>query len=135
MTSGIPSGSGYRLEFEFQPPLLTARVSEGNQRSQLAVIREYWERIAAEVRASGAGTLLMIDAMPGDVLEDADLVQLFEATAGLGLEAVRIGYVKLRLDQIPRIEYAELMALERGYTIRMFSNESDARLWLRYGGD
>lgn len=133
--TGTPSESRYRLEFDFQPPLLTARVSEGSQLSQLAVIREYWERIAAEVRARGAETLLMIDAMPGDVLEDADLVRLFEATAGLGLEAVRIGYVKLRVDQIPRIEYAELMALERGYRIRMFGNESDARLWLRYGGD
>ena len=77
----------------------------------------------------------MIDAMPGNVLEDADLVRLFEAVVGFGLEKVRIGYVKLRLDQIPRIEYAELLALERGYRIRMFANESDARLWLRYGGE
>lgn len=132
MSAGIVTGKGYQLEFDFQPPLLRARASKGGE-SRLAVTREYWERIAAEVRATGAERLLMVDAMPGDVLGDDDLVRLFEAVVGLGLEAVQIGYVKMRLDQIPRIEYAELMALERGWHVRMFSNESDALLWLRYG--
>lgn len=132
MSAGIVTGKGYQLEFDFQPPLLRARVSKGGE-SRLAVTREYWERIAAEVRVTGAERLLMVDAMPGDVLGDDDLVRLFEAVVGLGLEAVQIGYVKMRLDQIPRIEYAELMALERGWHVRMFGNESDALLWLRYG--
>ena len=134
MTAGVQSGHGYRLEFDFQPPLLTVRVSEGSGESRLAVTREYWERIAAERRATGASQLLMVDAMPGDVLRDADLVSLFEALAGLQLEDARIAYVKQRVDQIPRIEFAELMALERGYQIRMFGNEGEALVWLRYGG-
>ena len=55
--------------------------------------------------------------------------------AGLGLDRVRIAYVEARTDQMPRIEYVEQLALERGYRIRMFANEPEARLWLRYGGD
>ena len=133
MSAGIVIGNGYQLEFDSQPTFLHTRVSKGGA-SRLAVTREYWERIAAEVRATGAERLLVVDAMPGDVLGNDDLARLFDAVVGLGLEAVQIGYVKMRLDQIPRIEYAELMALERGYRIRMFGDENDARVWLLYGG-
>jgi hypothetical protein len=44
-----------------------------------------------------------------------------------------MAYVEGRADQIPRIEYAELLARERGYTVRIFNNETDALVWLRHG--
>ena len=85
--------------------------------------------------ACGADALLVLDALPGEVMDDADLVRFFNGVAGLGLDRVRIAYVEARTDQMPRIEYVEQLALERGYRIRMFANEPEARLWLRYGGD
>ena len=62
-----------------------------------------------------------------------ELGRFFEIISGRGLEQVRLAYVEGRADQIPRIEYAELMARERGYRIRMFNNETDAVVWLRHG--
>ncbi|WP_256645185.1 hypothetical protein [Thermomonas paludicola] len=128
-------GNGYRLEFDFQPPLLTVRLlgavaAEAN----LAVTREYWLRIAERARECGAGQLLVLDELPGEVMGDADLARFFDEISGMGLERVQIAYVEGRLDQIPRIEYVEQLALERGYRARVFGNESDALLWLRYGG-
>ena len=32
-----------------------------------------------------------------------------------------------------RVEVAEILARERGFNVRVFSNETDADLWLRHG--
>lgn len=129
----VLSGDGYRLEFDFRPPLLTVRLL-GEAETTLETTREYWLRISAHANACGAAQLLVLDALPGEVMSDEDLVRFFDSVGTLGLEHVRIAYVEGRTDQVARIEYVELLALERGYRIRMFTNESDARLWLRYGG-
>ena len=129
------AGAGYRLAFDFQPPLLVVHLSgEVEPDASLAVTSEYWTRIAQAVHASGAAQLLVLDRLPGEVIDDEALARFFDNVAGLGMEAVQIAYVEGRADQIPRIEYAEQLALERGYRVRVFGNESDARLWLRYGG-
>lgn len=136
MTTETLSGGSYRLEFDYQPPLLTVRLlGEVAAEKNLETTREYWRHIAEKVRACGAARLLVLDTLPGEVMSDADLAIFFSGVAGLGLERVRIAYVEARTDQMPRIEYVEQLALERGYRIRMFANEPEARLWLRYGGD
>jgi len=136
MTRDTLAGGSYRLEFDYQPPLLTVQLlGEVAAEHNLEMTREYWRHIADRVAASGASALLVLDALPGEVMDDADLARFFNGVAGLGLERVRIAYVEARVDQISRIEYVEQLALERGYRIRMFANESEARLWLRYGGD
>lgn len=126
------AGKGYRLELGFLAPLLCVRVF-GDGDSSLPVTSEYWLHIIQQVHAYGASQLLVLDAKESDVMSPEDLERFFIAIAGKGLEQVQIAYVEGRVDQMPRIQEAELMALERGYRIRMFGNESDARLWLRYG--
>ena len=128
----VVESAGYRLELEYEPPLLRARVIGGHDTS-LAVSREYWLRILQEVRACGASQLLVVDAMQGEVLGDDDLRRFLDALAGQGLERVRLAYVEGRADQIPRVELAELMARELGYDVRVFNNHDDAVVWLRHG--
>jgi hypothetical protein len=134
MTLKALAGDGYRLEFDEQPPLLTVRLL-GDAETTLERTREYWLRIAERANGCGAEQLLVLDALPGEVMSDEDLLRFFDSVGTLGLEHVRIAYVEGRIDQVSRIEYVELLALERGYRIRMFGNESEARMWLRYGGD
>ena len=134
MTLKVVERPEYRLEFEFEPPRLCARIVGGRD-TGLAVSSAYWLRIAEELRAVDASELLVIDGLQGEVMTDADLERFFALIDGSGLERARIAYVEARMDQMPRIEYAELMARERGYTIRMFSNEADAAIWLRHGVD
>ena len=124
--------AGYRLELEYEAPLLRARVTGGLDTS-LSVSREYWLRILQEVRVCGASQLLVLDGMQGEVMDDEDLRRFFDAIEGKGLDQVRLAYVEGRADQIPRVEYAELLARERGYEARIFNNENDAVVWLRHG--
>ena len=132
MTGRVVEAPGYRLEFEYLAPQLRVRVVGGTD-TGLAVSREYWLRILEEVRATGASQLLFLDAMQGEVMGDDDLARFFDAVEGKGLERVRLAYVEGRADQVPRIEYAELLARERGYDVRIFNNETDAAVWLRHG--
>lgn len=132
MTGKVVQGTGYRLEFDYHPPRLRVRVIGGRD-TGLAVSSEYWLLIGDEVRASGAQELLVLDAMQGEVMTPEDLERFFDVISGRGLEQVRLAYVEGRSDQFPRIEYAELMARERGYDIRMFNSETDAEVWLRHG--
>ena len=128
----VIQAAGYCIELEYEAPLLRARVTGGHDTS-LPVSREYWLRILEEVRICGASQLLVLDGMQGEVMDNEDLRRFFDAIEGKGLEQVRLAYVEGRADQIPRAEYAELMARERGYDARSFNNESDAVVWLRHG--
>ena len=132
MNSTVPI-AGYALESRFEPPLLQVTVT-GGEETGLPVSLAYWLRIGALVRQTGASQLLVLDRMQGEVMTNEQLARFFDQIEGIGLERARIAYVEGRIDQIPRIEYVELLALERGYNIRMFANETDARVWLRHGG-
>ena len=132
MMGKVVQSEGYRLEFEQQGVRLRVRVIGGND-TGLAVSSEYWLLIADEVRARAARELLVLDAMAGEVMTPEDLERFFDAISGRGLEQVRLAYVEGRADQFARVEYAELMARERGYDIRMFNSEADAEIWLRHG--
>ena len=132
MTARVVEAPGCRLEFEYHAPQLRVR-AVGGMDTGLAVSSAYWLRILEDVRATGASQLLFLDAMQGEVMGDDDLARFFDAVEGKGLERVRLAYVEGRADQIPRIEYAELLARERGYDVRIFNNETDATVWLRHG--
>lgn len=128
------SGPGYRLDFESQPPLLVVRLRGAvDPEANLALTTAYWRQIAQAVREVAAEQLLVLDELPGEVMGDEELLRFLDNLAGLGLEEVSIAYVEARLDQMARIEHAQLLAQERGYRIRAFANEPEARLWLRYG--
>jgi ABC-type sugar transport system ATPase subunit len=128
-------GAGYRLEFDFQPPLLTVWLrGVVAPDANFVMTTTYWRQIAQVVRETGAQQLLVLDELPGEVMSNEELQRFFDSLAGLGLEAVQIAYVEARLDQVERIEYAQLLAQERGYRVQTFANEPEARLWLRYGG-
>ena len=76
---------GYTLVLESSPPLLRVTVSGGEDTS-LPVTADYWLRIAAEVRATGARQLLFIDDMQGEVMTDADLQRFFDTVNDAGID-------------------------------------------------
>lgn len=91
----------------------------------------YWKTILAAVRAHLPQGLLLIDRTTGAPLAAEEWKRLVETMTGSGLESVRIAHVKP--NGLQRIEYCELYAREAGFTARVFTDEGEADLWLRYG--
>ena len=93
----------------------------------------YWRRIAMEVRRLRPAGLLVVDDMEGEPPPPEQLEQFVKAMVGMGFEGVRVAYVEAHAQQIPEVEYGEILAREQGFDARVFGNESDARIWLRHG--
>ena len=92
---------------------------------------EYWRRLATELRERRPGGLLLVDETAGEPLSAKQWQALVETMSGQGLESVRIAHVKP--FGLQHIEYCELFAREAGLDARVFTNEKEAALWLRYG--
>lgn len=91
----------------------------------------YWRSIAAALRERGANSLLLVDKTTGAALSAEEWKMLVGAMQGEGLEQVRIAHVKP--IGLQNIEYCEIYAREAGLNARVFTNEMEASLWLRYG--
>lgn len=93
----------------------------------------YWKEILDEVKRRRSICLLLIDELEGRALTAAQWKALVDEMTGHGLERVRIAHVKpMGLDEV---EYCEIFANEAGFESRVFTDERQATLWLRYGGD
>lgn len=125
----IAAGAGFRICFDDEPDYLRAYVFDGAD--SLAVSTAMWHMLGEECRAVSARRLLVLEDLLSTV-EVPELSQVVDAVFAAGLIDVRIAFVELR-DDIQGNEFAESLCLERGMTIRIFSNETEARRWLVYG--
>ncbi len=126
----VVAGPGFRICFDDEPDYLRAYVFDGTD--SLEVSTRMWRMLGEECRAVGARKLLVLEDLLSTV-ELPEIVQVVDAVFAAGLAGVRIAFVELR-DDIQGSEIAETMCLERGMTIRIFSQEGEARRWLIYGG-
>ncbi|QDA58378.1 hypothetical protein [Thermomonas aquatica] len=125
----VVNGPGFRICYDDEPDYLRAYVFDGTD--SLEVSSAMWRMLGDECRASAAGRLLVLE----DLLSTVDVPgigQVVDAMFAAGLADVRIAFVELR-DDIEGSELGESMCLERGMTIRVFSQEPVARRWLIYG--
>jgi len=90
-----------------------------------------WRRIATELRERNPRGLLLVDETTGEPMSGEEWQESVRAMSGEGLERVRIAHVKP--FGLQRIEYCELHAREAGIDARVFTNEKEASVWLRYG--
>ena len=120
--------SGPEILFERRQGVLRVEV-RGD--SSLRNTVTYWRAIEHEIRREPVHAILLIDMLRGPPLTPEHWRGLVEAMAGHGLEAVRIAHVKPH--GLEQVEYCELYAREAGFQSRVFDNEEQARLWLRYG--
>jgi len=91
----------------------------------------YWKTLVAAVNEQTPRGLLLIDITTGTELSPQEWKALVDAVSGKGLEAVRVAHVKPH--GLQQIEFCELYAREAGITARVFTDEAEADLWLRYG--
>src|SRR5690606_27960949 len=119
----------YRLEIAQHGSGLRAHV--GGE-AGLGVTLDYWRAIARAARESGADSLLLVDELAGEPLDEADWLTLVARMHGEGLEELRIAHVKpLGLQ---KVEFCEIFARDAGIEAKVFESETMADIWLQYGG-
>lgn len=125
----IANGPGFRICFDDEPGYLRAYVFDGTDSQVVSIAM--WQMIAAECDAIQARRLMVLEDLRSTVARP-QLEPVVEAQVAAGLGKVRLAFVELR-DDIEGGEYAEILCRERGMTMRIFGNETDARRWLVYG--
>lgn len=122
----------FRIEYGRDGELLRAHVTGVN--GTLETTMACWTALAAELqRDPTPKALLVVDDMEGEPPPPEQLAQFVQAMVGLGFEGVRVAYVEAHAEQIPAVEFGEILAREQGFDARVFGNEADARIWLRHG--
>ena len=126
----MPKTDPCSIRFSTHPAGLRADVrGEGTFENTLG----YWTQILAEVLEKKPPGLLLIDETTGGPLFTFQWQALVEAMRGKGFEQVRIAHVRPR--GLQQIEHCEIFAREAGIEARVFTDETQADLWLRHGGD
>ena len=125
----VVNGPGFKVCYEDEPSYLRAYVFDGTDSVEVSIAM--WRMLAAEGAAVGATRMLILEDLVSTV-ELQDLATVIDAIESAGMGRFRSAFVELR-DDIQGSELGEIMLQERGITIRIFSNETEARHWLLYG--
>jgi hypothetical protein len=121
----------FALSFAERPGYLRVHVTGVNGSLETTVA--CFLAIAEEIRARRPACVLIKDEMSGEPPPPREIEQFIRAMAGQGFEGVRVAYVEADGDQVPQVEMGEIYAREQGFDARVFGNELQAELWLRYG--
>ena len=125
----VVNGPGFKVCYEDEPGYLRAYVFDGTD--SVAISIAMWRMLAAEGAAVGVTRMLILEDLVSTVgLEE--LAAVIDGIEAAGMGRFRSAFVELR-DDIQGSELGEIMLQERGITIRIFSNETEARHWLLYG--
>ena len=121
----------YRIRFDWDGRHLRASVSgyTGSQETSMA----YWRAIADEAHVNAASAVLVVDQREGQRLPEDQMAEVLDALHALGMANVRLALVETQLEHFAQAEATEILAREKDFDIRAFSNEMEAAVWLRHG--
>ena len=126
----VVNGPGFKVCYEDESSYLRAYVFDGTDSAEVSIAM--WRMLAADGAAVGATRMLILEDLVSTVGVE-DIATVIDAIEAAGMGRFRSAFVELR-DDIQGSELGEIMLQERGITIRIFSNETEARHWLLYGG-
>ena len=99
----------FHIDYGRDGDLLRAHVTGVN--GTLGTTMAYWAALAAELRRDpGVKALLVVDDMEGEPPPPEQLAQFVQAMVGLGFEGVPVAYVEAHAEQIPAVEFGEILA-------------------------
>ncbi len=128
-TPWVVPGPGFRICYDQHPDFLRAYVFDGTD--SLEVSLAMWRMMVAACETAGATRLLVVEDLVSTI-DQAGMEVLVEAMSKLAVSALRVAFVELR-DNIEGAEFGEILCMERGISVRVFSHEVEARRWLLYG--
>lgn len=131
MRGELLQGEGFKLEIERHGDYLRAYVFDGVDSREVSIA--LWALLATQCRRYAMQRLLVVEDLE-DTIAPTDIDAIIQAMIDHGFVSIRTAFVELRND-LQVNEQGGIMALERGITAQVFSNEIEARRWLLYGGD
>lgn len=124
------AGAGFEVNFSWDGDVLAARVA--GPHDSLAISLAYWKVIAAERARIGAKRLLVLEELEETAAPEM-VLQLFEHLLKLDLQGTRVAFVDDVDSQRSEQEHVAILARESGILAAIFSDENEARTWLRHG--
>ena len=119
------SGNDYHLTFEDRGTYLYAHLTGVDS---FAASLSYWNEIADEVKKLGHTSVLAHEALEGGVNE-AELFDVIMDVVPSGI-GIRVALFDENQDDAKINELGQLIASNRGATIRVFSALADAEKWI-----
>ena len=121
-------GEGFSVAIENRAGYLRAHA---HGEDSLEVSIAMWRIVRGACERAGARRLLLVEDLAGNVPVD-EAARVVEEISRLGFADTRIAFVDMRGD--PRNdEHAEILCLEGGLEVHVFTDEAAARIWLLYG--
>lgn len=131
MKSQRLEGPGFTIELEERPGYLRALVS--GKEDSVSISTAYWALLGAECRHRGVHALLVVEDLPAWPNVGPDVFEaVTDAMVASGFLEIRCAFVDMR-EEVEANEYGMIVGAEKGLTSLIFSNESYAERWLRYG--
>lgn len=122
---------GFSIDFRVEAACVEARVTGRIDSPEAAVMM--FLQIAARLQGSDASRVLVLDETDGRVPTANEFADIVKRIQDSGLERARVAYVDVPGSAVARMEVGEVIARERGFTVKVFDHEAMARIWLRYG--
>jgi hypothetical protein len=126
MPQNAPS-KPYDLTMEHRNGYLYAYVQGDNDSYEIS--RAFWTEIADEVRRTNAARVL-IDENIEQSVSMAEVFQLASELPKMGFGSARVAFVDRYLDQQEINAFGELVAVNRGFSGKLFNNVAEAESWL-----
>ena len=121
------SRPGFSLHFEQRTEYLYTRIDGSG--IDYDEQKECWKLIAEEFNRSSSFRLL-VEQRSDQTLDISDAFQLSSEIAEMGFEDCKSAYVDSNEKNIEVNEFAEVVAINRGFNGRTFTNIEDAEAWL-----
>ncbi len=120
------------LKFEDRPGYLYAEVT--GPRDSHEISKAYWRLVAAGCQARRTSKLMVFENL-GAFEGERDMSLMVDAIIALGMDRLKVAFVVGRVEEMARLEHAEILAMERGANGRVFESVALAERWLRHGGE
>ncbi len=116
----------YQLSYEQRPKYLYVQIKAGTIDYEIA--RQYWEEII-EIRERADTRFLLVDKDVRAELSSADEFKIAKEITTMALKRVKLALCDRHVSQ-ENLEFAEMVATNRGLNTKSFSNAAAAEKWL-----
>ncbi len=123
----MQSSKLYNLKFENRPEYLYAKITA--EKETLEISEAAWKEIVQECKQEKCDKLLVEQDIPEI---DISYFEKYECVNNLvgALMKINVAFVDKYVEQMALNNFAELVATNRGLSVKMFTDSDEAERWL-----